>query len=251
MPQQKSILPLQGTVGEINFFKSSDGYRMRAKGGVNKKRIATDPRFERTRENGATFGTAGKAGKVLRISLLTLIETASDTRMISRLVRQIFQVLQADQKNPRGSRNVVDGDVTRLEGFEFNAQGSMSTSFFAPYSVDIDRATGECKITVPTFVPTKFVTAPLGATHFQLVSGASEVDFKSVRFKNDFHSTEEIPWTNAPTNEIVLTNTVTPNSTNPIFVAFGVQYYQLYNGGLYPLKTGAFNALALVKVSKP
>jgi hypothetical protein len=251
MPRQKSILPLQGTVGEINFFKSGDGYRMRAKGGVTKERIATDPRFERTRENGAEFGAAGKAGKVLRISLLTLIETASDKRMISRLVREIFQVFQADQKNPRGSRNMVDGDVTRLEGFEFNAQGSMSTTFFAPYSINIDRVTGECKITVPTFVPTKFVTAPLGSTHFQLVSGASEVDFKNVSFKNDFHSTPEIPWTNAPTNEIVLTNTVSPNSTNPIFLAFGVQYYQLFNGTMYPLKSGAFNALALVKVSKP
>jgi hypothetical protein len=29
-------------------------------------------------------------------------------------------------------------------------------------------------------------------------------------------------------------NTVSPNSTNPIFLAFGVQYYQLFNGTMYP-----------------
>ena len=41
----------------------------RLKGGIDKKRIATDPAFQRTRENGAEFGRAGKGGKLLRSSL--------------------------------------------------------------------------------------------------------------------------------------------------------------------------------------
>jgi hypothetical protein len=251
MPQQRGILPLQGTVGEINFFKSGDGFRMRAKGGVTGKRIATDPAFKRTRENGVEFGTAGKAGKVLRMSFATIAKTASDKRVISRMVRQMMQVLQADQKNKRGLRNVTDGEPALLEGFEFNEQGIFSTSFFAPYTANIDRATGECKITVPAFIPEDLVTAPLGATHFKLVSGASEVDFRNGKFTSDFHSSDIVPWTDARSNEIVLTNTVTPNSTHPLFLAFGVQYIQELNGAMYPLKSGAFNALALVKVSKP
>jgi hypothetical protein len=249
MPQQKSILPLQGTVGEINFFKSSDGYRMRAKGGVTKKRFATDPAFARTRENGAEFGTAGKASKVLRMSLWTIAQSASDKRMTSRMVRQMMQVLHADQKNPRGLRNVTDGEPGFLEGFEFNEQGNFSTSFFAPYTANIDRATGECKITIPAFIPEDLVTAPLGATHFKLISGAAEIDFQNGKFTSVTHSSDQIPWTKAPTNEIVLTNTVTPNSTHPLFLAFGVQYYQFLNGATYSLKSGTFNALSIVKVS--
>jgi hypothetical protein len=248
MPQQKSILPLQGTVGEINFFKSGDGYRMRSKGGVTGKRIATDPAFARTRENGAEFGAAGKASKVLRMSLWTIAQSASDKRMTSRMVRQMMQALHADQKNPRGLRNPADGEPAFLEGFEFNELGNFSTSFFAPYTANIDRASGECKITIPVFIPINLVTAPLGSTHFKLVSGAAEVDFRNAKFTSVTHSSDEIPWTNVPTNEIVFTNTVTPNSTHPLFLAFGVQYYQQLNGTMYSLKSGAFNALAIVKV---
>lgn len=66
MAQQKGIIPLKGTIGNINFYKSKDGYLAREKTSVNAERIANDPAFVRTRENGAEFGRAGRAGKVLR-----------------------------------------------------------------------------------------------------------------------------------------------------------------------------------------
>jgi hypothetical protein len=58
MARQKSIIALEGTLGNITFFKSRDGYMAREKGGVNPDKIANDPAFERTRENNAEFGRA-------------------------------------------------------------------------------------------------------------------------------------------------------------------------------------------------
>ena len=58
MAQQKSILKLKGTIGGITFYKSKDGYLAREKGGVDASRIANDPGFARTRENGAEFANA-------------------------------------------------------------------------------------------------------------------------------------------------------------------------------------------------
>ena len=66
MAKQKGIIKLKGTLGDITFYKSQDGFLAREKGGVEASRIANDPAFQRTRENGAEFGTAGKAGKMLR-----------------------------------------------------------------------------------------------------------------------------------------------------------------------------------------
>lgn len=66
MAQQKGIIPLKGTIGNITFYKSKDGFLAREKGSLDATRIANDPAFQRTRENGAEFGRAGKAGKVLR-----------------------------------------------------------------------------------------------------------------------------------------------------------------------------------------
>jgi hypothetical protein len=59
----KSIIKLEGTIGDITFFKSKDGYIAREKSSISKERIQNDPAFQRTRENGAEFGRAGKAGK--------------------------------------------------------------------------------------------------------------------------------------------------------------------------------------------
>jgi hypothetical protein len=41
---------------------------------------------------------------------------------------------------------------------------------------------------------------------------------------------------------------VTAASTKPLFLALGVEFYQEVNGQMYPLKNGAYNPLALVKV---
>jgi hypothetical protein len=57
-----------------------------------------------------------------------------------------------------------------------------------------------------------------------------------------------ISWDATPTATITLTSTVTPGSTNPMFLALGIEFYQEINGQMYPLKNGAFNPLAIVKV---
>lgn len=58
-----------------------------------------------------------------------------------------------------------------------------------------------------------------------------------------------MPWDVTATPVIDLQNAVTPNSTHPLFLALGIEFYQEVNGVKYPLKNGAFNSLALVKVS--
>ena len=49
----------------------------------------------------------------------------------------------------------------------------------------------------------------------------------------------------APINQV---NAVTANSTKPLFLALGVEFYQEINGQMYPLKNGAFNPLSIAKV---
>lgn len=44
------------------------------------------------------------------------------------------------------------------------------------------------------------------------------------------------------------TNAVTANSTKPLFLALGIEFYQEINGQMYPLKNGAFNPLSIAKV---
>src|SRR5258705_6186721 len=142
MAKQRGIIKLEGTIGGITFYKSQDGYLAKEKSGVPADRIANDPAFQRTRENGAEFGRAGKAGKVLRTALRALLQNTADSRMVSRLTTELIKVIQEDATNPRGERNVIDGEAEFLQGFEFNKNGKLGTTLYAPFTTVIDRVAG-------------------------------------------------------------------------------------------------------------
>lgn len=249
MAQQKGIIKLDGTIGGITFYKSKDGYLAREKGGVSADKIANDPAFQRTRENGAEFGRAGKAGKVLRTSLRALLQNASDSRMVSRLTTEMLKVVQADTTNTRGQRNVIDGEAELLQGFEFNINGKLGTTLYAPFTAAIDRVSGALTVDIPAFVPIHMLAAPGGSTHYKIISAGAEIDFENETYVMDTQDTAIQPWDATATAAINLSNAVTAASTHPLFLALGVEFYQEVNGQMYPLKNGAFNALALVKVS--
>ena len=249
MARQKGIIKLKGTIGDITFYKTQDGHLAREKGGIDADRIKNDPAFQRTRENGSEFGRAGKAGKVLRTALRVLLLNSADSRMVSRLTQSMVKVIQADAVNERGLRNVIDGEAELLAGFEFNIRGKLGTSLFAPYTGGIDRVTGEITVDIPSFIPSNMIAAPGGTTHFKIISAGVEVDFENETFIEQHAETAILAWDATPTAVINQVNTVTPNSTKPLFLALGLEFYQQVNGSMYSLKNGAYNPLALIQVN--
>jgi hypothetical protein len=248
MAKQKGIIKLEGTIGGVTFYKSKDGYLAKEKSSIPADRIANDPNFQRTRENGAEFGRAGKAGKVLRNAIRALLQNASDSRMVSRLTTEMIKVIQEDVTNTRGLRNVIDGEAELLQGFEFNITGKLGTTLYAPFTATIDRVAGTITANLAAFVPANMIAAPGGTTHFKIISAGAEVDFENETFVVDTQATAVLPWDNNPTAVINLANAVTANSTHPLFLVLGIEFYQEVNGVMYPLKNGAYNALSIVNV---
>ena len=249
MARQKGIIKLKGTIGDITFYKTQDGHLAREKGGIDASRIASDPAFQRTRENGSEFGRAGKAGKLLRTAFRPLLLNSADGRMVSRLTQRMVKVIQADLISVRGLRNVIDGEAELLFGFEFNIRGKLGTSLFAPFVANIDRVAGEINVDIAPFVPANMLAAPTGTTHFKIISGGAEVDFEAETYVVATSETTILPWDSTPTTAISQVNAVTANSTKPLFLTLGVEFYQEINGQMYPLKNGAVNPLSIAKVS--
>jgi len=248
MARQKGIIKLKGTIGDITFYKTQDGHLAREKGGIDASRIKSDPAFQRTRENGSEFGRAGKAGKILRTALRSMLLNSSDSRMVSRLTKQMVKVIQADMVSERGLRNVIDGETELLLGFEFNIRGKLGTSLYAPYTGAIDRVTGAITIAIPPFVPVNMIAAPSGTTHYKIITGGAEIDFEAETFVVETSQTAILPWDAAATVAVAHTNQLTAASTKPLFLVLGIEFYQEVNGQMYPLKNGAFNPLSLVKI---
>jgi len=249
MAKQRGIFKAEGTIDEITFYKSKDGYLIRQKGGVSAERIASDPAFERTRENQKEFARAGSAGKVLRTALRPLLINATDRLLVSRLFTAMMKVVKADATSDRGQRNVLDGELELLEGFEFNEAGKLMQTLFAPFTASIDRVSGALTIEVPSFVPVNMIAAPAEATHYKIVSAGGFIDFTTGTNGITTAETAVSPIGSDASAVVNQNFNAGANNTHPLFLVLGISFYQEVNGKNYSLKNGAFNALSIVKVS--
>lgn len=247
MAKQAGILTMEGSIGNISFFKTKDGFLARQKGGVSGQRIATDPAFARTRENMAEFAKAGKASKLLRNALRGIVVKASDSRMNSRLTSKMMEVIQLDAVNTRGQRNVIDGEVMLLESFEFNRQGKLSGSFYAPFTAAINRAGGKATVDIPSFVPANMISFPQGCTDWRLTVMSTAVNFETEVYESNAAESAFGVNNNVATAVIHLETSFTAGTPDPVFLALAIEFLQEVNGIKYPLLNGGFNACAIVK----
>ncbi len=249
MAKQSGIIKLEGTVGGISFYKSQDGYLAREKGGPTAEKIKTDPNFQRTRENGAEFGRAGAAGRLLRTVFRSYLQDAADNRMVSRLTKDMVAVVKADATSQRGQRNVLDGELEMLEGFDFNINSKLARTMYAPFTPVIDREGGTQTVSMPEFIPLNAIAFPLGTTHVKFITAGAEIDFENERYNISTAESQEIALDATQTPVITLATNLTPASLLPIFLIMGIVFYQEVNGVKYTLKNGYFNCLSIVKVA--
>jgi len=249
MAQQESIIKLKGKIGDLTFYKTKTGYQARQVTGVSSDRIANDPKFQRTRENNAEFGTGGAAAKRLRQAFRPLILLTYDTKMPSRLFSRMMRILRADAINARGERKVLPENLGPLRQFNFNIAAELSNTLFAKPDVVVDRTAGTVTLTIETLRPSLAVAAPQGATHFQLNFGASAVDFDSedmpemATAQSDSFALKELEIA----GQTLSVNIANPGEL-PVFVLFGITFYQEVNTILYPLNNGAYNAISIIQI---
>lgn len=249
MAKQKGIIKLKGTISDISFYETQDGFLAREKGGVDGKRIANDPAFIRTRENGLEFGSSASAGKILRGALFSMLKTASDNRVVSRLTKLMTEIKNLDATSARGSRNVgvaiaLPTAKAKLKGFNFNNRAVLESILFNTYSVN----TGTGVITINGLVPLDEILFPQGATHVTLKGAWARVDFVTGITQLFNSNVVNLPL-NAVSSNVVLTPTGTPSGPGTDIFLLQIEFFQLVNTIQYSLKNGAHNALAIVEVS--
>jgi len=248
MARQKSILKLQGTIGGISFYKSKDGYLAREKGGVDASRIANDPGFARTRENGAEFANAASAGKLLRDSVRVLGKAASDGRVTARLTQIMAQIKNMDDANARGERSAAEGmakDEAKLllKGFNFNVNAILGAVLYKPYQVDSE--TGE--ISIAALSPQNDISLPIGATHVILKSGFASINFLTGEAEMTVSASLRIA-TNAVAQAVSLKPATTPAVEGTNFFLLSIDFIQSVNNADYSLNNNSYNVLAIVEV---
>lgn len=243
------MIKFKGRIGDLSFYKDRNGYQARMAGGVDAQRIATDPKFQRTRENGAEFGLAVKSAKQMRDALRPVTTQQSDVRMSNRLSGRMVKVVKADTVNDRGQRQVLGANTPLLKGFNFNNASQLSNTLYVNLTSSIDRATGALQVSVEAFDPKTGMALPSGATHFQFTAAGLTLDFAGdakelVKVESALFAVGDVLAA-----ATVLDIAMTAAATTPIFLLFGIAFYQQVNTKTYPLQNGAFNVLVILDVN--
>src|SRR5690606_37800899 len=149
MAQQESIIKLKGKIGDLTFYETKNGYQARQAKGVDRRRIATEPNYQRTRENNAEFAAGAAAAKRLRDTLRPMILLTYDPKMPGRLFSRVMRVVKADAVNDRGERRVLPDNLGLLNQFGFNAAASLSNTLFVVPLCTLDRVAGTVLLEIP------------------------------------------------------------------------------------------------------
>lgn len=248
MARQTGLIKLKGTLDNVNFYKTKDGNLARMKTSVDAKRIANDPAFERTRENGAEFGSSASSGKLLRDSIRTMMQNASDSRVVARLTKVMTQIKNLDPTSARGQRNVGVGIAdpaakAKLKGFNFNIDAILGSILYNPYLVNA----GTGVINIDGLVPINDVSAPQGATHITLRGAWAKIDFATGEFDVQESNAVNLPIDPTSTN-VILTPAAAASGTGTDLFLLMIEFFQEVNGNQYTLKNGAYNELSVVEV---
>ena len=249
MAFQSGQIKLVGKIGDLSFYKTKNhDYQVRERVGVTAARIASDPNYIRTRENNSEFGRASIAAKALRNTFSPLIGKNKDETSCSRLVGIMQQIIKLDPANVRGKRVVTDKETAILKSFEFNLNGRVRETVFTSYRGIIDRTVGTLSIHIPSFVPSKEINAPVGATHFKFKAGGAVFDFEARSSALAVDESEVIAYGTMAQPGMVLSCKLTPGLQKPLMLVFGVDFYQRVNGTDHLLNNSLRSGLCVVEV---
>jgi hypothetical protein len=248
MARLNGILKIEGTLDQLTFYKTKDGNLVKTKSDVSADRIASDPNFQRTRENGAEFGNAASAGKLLRDALRNMMINSSDNRVTSRVTQVMTVIKNFDTTSVRGERNVgvaiaSSEAIAQLKNFNFNVDAVLSSILHKSYAVDT--ATGQISIT--GLKPMDDIIYPESATHLTIRGAWLKIDFTANTSEVEYTNEVNLPINNTP-GDVSLTPAAVPSGPGISLFLLAIDFFQEVNGVQYSLKNGGYNSLSIVEV---
>lgn len=247
--KQKGILPLQGSVGEITFFRSNGEYRVRRRNAHTRERIMHDPAFVRFREHLSEFAGVIAAGRLIGNAIAPLTTIVKDSSMRNRLTSRLYQVAKSDRTNRRGQRNILDGDLGLLRQFEMGGR-SLHQVLPVHWAARLNAPEGKAAVSLPAMIPDRLFAEIRDASHFQLHSALVALDFEKRSWQLDHRCTAPLPisrWM-VPAQQLAVRCAAAPGDLLLLF--FGIDFH-LYTNGFYdPLKNRLQNCMQVVAASR-
>ncbi|RAI97726.1 hypothetical protein LX64_05030 [Chitinophaga skermanii] len=224
------------------------------KNGVITTEKTSTPLNENNKKNMRTislrneFAEAVHATTQFRGRFKSAAQQIKDGTVHQRLVASFRKLLQKDTVHERGERMVEYGDLTMIQGFEFNDKSKFGINFNAPYEVAVNRVDGLASISIPSFVPQEELKEHTNATHFKLIASVAAFNFETGENAGLVLNSAKFPISTDPTTDINFDLPFTPNESRHLFISLGIVFTEVLDARDYALYGGEHNALRIIKV---
>jgi len=250
MNKQSGPIKIQATINDLTYYKRKGEYLVKSKSSVSSKRLKYSPEYAALRQHQQDFGLASTGGKLIRLAFAPLIAPVADFNCVSRLTANVLKVLQSVQANPSGKRNILDGDLNMLKGFEFNAQCGLSQVLRKSIKLTANAGNVSVSIEIPEFVPSRHLKSPQVSSHFQMILGMAATDFNNASYQSAFAETAQMPVKSSLGNTLSITCALGEMTSDPVLIVVGMRFSQLNSVVYEPVLNSGYQALSIVEVLK-
>ena len=248
MAKQAGYIKLEGTMGDLTFYKNRDGkFIARRKGGVTKKRIQTDPKYQRTRENLIEFAESAASAKFLKNAFREIELKSNGGKLHNRLYSMVMKVVKTDTVNVRGERKFDQGDLSLMVGFQFSEKAVLNNVVKVKPGI-LDEA-GSFSVTIPELVPSKYLLYSQGSTFYRFSLIRAGIDFAQQDYTSEIATIEPLPIQNVMAPAVTLTLPKPAIEGEKYFFALALEFFLDVNGDKYDLNDLAQNPAAILAVS--
>ncbi len=117
MATYESFIKLNGTLGDLVFYKLNGKNVVRKKSGFNKNAFKKSPSYEKVRQNSSEFGHCSRIGKLIRQCLDVYIKESDDPLLYQKFAKLMTEIKDLDLISGKGKRTVMNGLATE-SGFQ-------------------------------------------------------------------------------------------------------------------------------------
>lgn len=221
MAIQTGVVKIRGSLGDVTFFRTADGFKAKMKGGPTKQQFKQSRRFARSRESATEFGRAGKGVRLLKEGIGPYLLTCADTRFYGRLTAALLKVVTSDSVNKRGKRKLLPENMHLLSGFRMKKE---MPSRLLQHTKTVKGGIQTDVVLTP--VSTREVNKS-GATHVRLFLCVSSLDLKKM---NNVTTAIQSKVFSVKQN-LIQESFVYSGAKDDVLVLFaGVEYLQFVNG---------------------
>ena len=121
-----------------------------------------------TQKSASDFGRASTLVKAIRLALFPILQEHSENAFYRRFTSKVNAATQTGNPQPKGSRYLIDGDLTLLDNIDSNTASPFGNYCSIRPTLQLTD-TRQLNLALPEFVLRDHIAKPAGAGHAELV----------------------------------------------------------------------------------